>query len=71
MRKLAHDEPEQCIIMKQPEDNGGFVYGKFPQQWVRVSPPRKVEMTDEQRAAVAERLRNSRDKNKDIVEQKE
>lgn len=50
MRKLAELRPAECIIIKQPEDNDGFIYSKFPVEWTRVAPPRQVSMTDEQRA---------------------
>lgn len=66
LRKLAHDRPEECIILKQPEENGGFIYAKFPQKWVRVNPPKVVNLTDEQKAARAEALLKARQgKNED------
>lgn len=54
IRKLQHSYPDECIIIKQPEDNGGFIYAKFPQKWAKVRPPRSV--SEAQRAASAERL---------------
>lgn len=57
LRKLAAERPDDCIIMKQPENNSGFIYAKFDQKWVRVRPPRESSMTDEQRKLAAERLR--------------
>lgn len=62
LRKLAHDRPDECVIVKQPEDNGGFIYAKFPQKWVRVNPPKVVNLTDEQKAARAEALLAARKK---------
>lgn len=62
LRKLAHDRPDECVILKQPEDNGGFIYAKFPQKWVRVNPPKVVNLTDEQKAARAEALLAARKK---------
>ena len=56
LRRLAKEHPEECIIMKYPEDNEGFIYGKVPQRWVKISPPRKVNITDERRAELSERL---------------
>lgn len=55
--RLAREHPEDCIILKKPEENDGFIYAKFPQRWVRVRPPQTRDMTDEQKRAVAERLR--------------
>lgn len=34
-----------------------------PKSWIKVSPPRQVNYTDEQRAAMAERLAAARSKN--------
>lgn len=60
IRSLAKQYPDECLILKQPEDNGGFIYSKFPQQWARVNPPRRVNMTDEQRDKCRERLERFR-----------
>jgi len=66
LRKLAEERPDECVILKQPEDNGGFIYAKFPQKWVRVNPPKVVNLTDEQKAARAEALLKARqEKNED------
>ena len=62
LRKLAHERPDECIIIKQPEENDGFIYAKFPQKWVRVNPPKVVNMTDEERAARAAALLAARKK---------
>lgn len=62
LRKLAHERPDECIILKQPEENDGFIYAKFPQKWVRVNPPKVVNMTDEERAARAAALLAARKK---------
>lgn len=62
IRRLAEQYPDKCTILQQPEVNGGHIYAKMPTSWLKVSPPRKVEMTDEQRKAIAERLASSRNK---------
>ena len=62
LRKLAHERPDECIILKQPEENDGFIYAKFPQKWVRVNPPKVANMTDEERAARAAALLAARKK---------
>lgn len=48
--------------MKNLEENGGFIYVKFPQRWIWVRPPVIRNMTDEQKHAVAERLASYRRK---------
>ena len=55
---LANDHPDECIIIKHPQDNDGFIYAKFPQKWARIAPPR--HMSDEQKAIAGERLRRFR-----------
>lgn len=61
IRKLATQYPNECVILQQPETNGGFIYAKVPTSWLRVRPPRKVEMTEERRIAAAERLQKARE----------
>ena len=56
LRKLSVSRPYECIIIKQPEDNDGFIYVKFPQKWVRVKPPNQVIITDEERARRRENI---------------
>lgn len=62
LRKLAAQKPDECIVMKQPEDNGGFIYAKFPQKWVRVRPTKEVVMTDEKREILRKNLQEIRAK---------
>lgn len=62
LTRLAKEKPDECIILKKPEDNGGFIYAKFPQKWVRVNPPKVVNLTDEERAARAAALLKARQK---------
>lgn len=61
LRKLAAEHPDDCIILEQPETNGGFICGKFPQKWVKVRPPRQIVMDEEKRANLVENLRVWRD----------
>ena len=60
IRKLAAKYPDECIIIKQPGDNGGFIYCKFPQKWARVNPPKQVVLSDEERADLGKKLRQYR-----------
>lgn len=62
LRKLHEQRPED--FQRYVENEDGSVYAKVPVKWVKISPPRHVEMTDERRTASAERLRKYReDKN--------
>lgn len=58
--RLAREHSEDCIILKKPEENDGFIYAKFLQRWVRVKPPQTRIMTEEQKRATAERLAQGR-----------
>ena len=61
IRKLAEQKPDDCIIIKQPEQNEGFIYAKFPQKWVRVRPPKEIVMTDEKREILRKNLQEIRE----------
>lgn len=56
LRKLAEKHPEEVICMAENTD--GSVYYHVPVGYVQIRPPRKINMSDEQRAALAERMRN-------------
>ena len=60
--KYAESHPDSVRIKCRPEDNFGELVADIPKNWLKVSPPRKREMTEEQRAAIAERLHSARNK---------
>ena len=64
IHKLATERPGECVIIKEPDDNGGHIYCKFPQKWARVQPPRQVVITDEQRANLRKNLELYRESKK-------
>lgn len=57
IRKLAQQYPSDCVILKQPEDNDGCIYCKLPPKWLRIQPPSKTGMSEEQRQASRERMK--------------
>lgn len=59
VRKLKEQHPEQVTIIKQPEQNDGCIYATVPIKWVRVNPPKVMNLTDEQRKQIGERLARS------------
>lgn len=62
LQKLSKNRPEECVILKKPEDNDGYIYVKFPQRWIKVRPPREGRpMTDEHKAAVMQALSKYRE----------
>ena len=56
--RLAENKPGEVQILHYPQDNDGCLYCKMPSNWLRITPPTKRELTDEQRAAAVERLKN-------------
>ena len=59
MRKLFIRDPLPFHKMK---DMGDSILCEVPRNWVKISPPRRVNLTDEQREASVERLRIAREK---------
>ena len=61
MRKLKELHPDEVDIAK---DGGNYILAHFPAKWVHINPPRKITLTDEQRQALAERLKEARENRK-------
>lgn len=55
--KLAEAHPQEVTIKKRPEENDGCIYATMPATWLKISPPAKKDLTDEQRQELAERAR--------------
>ena len=60
--KLAQQFPDSVEIISRNED--GSLFAHVPVKWVKVSAPRRVEMSEERKAAASERLREYRAKQK-------
>lgn len=58
LNKLIGVNPDISVLRKGDEWTEYIV----PKSWIKVSPPRQVNYTDEQRAAMAERLAAARNK---------
>lgn len=58
--KLKESYPNEVDIREYPETNNGYILAHIPKSWMKVSPPRQVNMTDEQRTAAAERMAAAR-----------
>ena len=57
LNKLAEQYPGDVKIVAVNREG---MYYKVPWRWISIRPPRKMNLTDEQRAALAERLHSSR-----------
>ena len=54
--RLAEEYPDDVEIRREPDENGGFLVAKIPVKWVKITPPRRLELTDEQKEELRERL---------------
>lgn len=57
---LSKTHPDEVKIIYTPEQNHGALYAYVPKTWFKLSPPKKMSLTDEQRAAAAERMSKAR-----------
>lgn len=58
IKKLAEERPDECQITDENPD--GSIVAHFPVSWVKIAPPREVNLTEEQKTVLAERLRSAR-----------
>ena len=58
LAKLCEQSPDECVCVVCNED-GSVVYS-VPEKWVSVRVPRKINMTDERRQELVERMKNMR-----------
>lgn len=54
--RLAEEYPDDVEIRREPDENGGFLVAKIPAKWVKITPPRRLELTDEQKEELMARL---------------
>lgn len=57
--KLAESHPDDIQILKHPDENDGCLYAIIPKKWVKVTPPRTRELTEEQLAELRERMKKA------------
>ena len=65
IQKLQAEHPDEVQIVHKPEDNGGMIYAHIPKRYLKISPPRQMNYTEEQKVAMAERLMAAREKKGD------
>ena len=58
LNKLAQERSD-ITIKRQDDECTTYI---VPKSWIKVSPPRQVNYTDEQKAAMAERLAAARER---------
>lgn len=60
--RLYGQHPDEVKIIYYPEDNHGVLIATVPKSYMKISPPRQVNYTEEQKVAMAERLAAAREK---------
>lgn len=58
--RFKEQRPDDITIIRLPENNDGCLYCKMPANWLKISPPAKRNLTDEQRKEIGQRLQNCR-----------
>ena len=59
VRRLKEQYPDEVRIIAEPEENDGCIYCEMPTAWFTIRVPKKMNLTDEQRKKIAERLNNA------------
>lgn len=54
--KIADEHRDEVEILAIPEENDGCLYLKCPADWLKITPPRHLNLTDDQRVARLARL---------------
>lgn len=62
--KLQQEHPNDVEIKYLPENNDGTILAHVPKNWLKISPPRQVNMTEERKAQLAEHLKIARQNKK-------
>lgn len=56
--RFKQQKPDDVKIIAMPENNDGCLYCTVPAKWLKITPPVKRELSDEQRAEMANRMKN-------------
>jgi len=56
VRRMKEQYPDQVEILKQPEENDGCIYARLPAEWMRMQPKRVVELSEEEKQVLRDRL---------------
>ena len=62
IRKLHQQNPDEVIILRQPETNDGCIYCKLPAYYLKLQPKKKVTMSEERKAKLRIQLEKARKK---------
>ena len=54
--KMHEQYPDDIEIVCSADDNYGMIMAHVPKSWLKISPPKKINLTDEQKAAMKEQI---------------
>jgi len=60
IHKLKEQYPDDVKILAEPDVNDGCIYCKLPTSWLKIQPKRKVELSEERKDVLRERLARMR-----------
>lgn len=66
--KLAKEYPDEVDIRVSPDNNHGYLVAHLPKKWVKISPPKKQEWSEEQRQAKREWMTALRQKQLNAID---
>jgi len=56
IHKLKEQFPDDVHIIWEPHENDGCIYCQLPTSWLKIQPKRKVELSEEEKDVLRERL---------------
>lgn len=68
IQRLAAEHPDEVVIRYEPETNYGYLVAEVPSNWFVIRPPKKVNLSEEQKDALRERMAVARSKRFDAEE---
>ena len=60
IHKLKEQFPDDVHIIWEPYENDGCIYCQLPASWLKIQPKRKVELSEEKKDVLRERLARMR-----------
>lgn len=55
MKTLMEKYPNDVEVIGEPDENDGCLYVKIPREWFKISPPKQLNISDEERQKRKER----------------
>ena len=55
LKKLAEERPEECSLAKVTHNNLAYDF-TVPKSWIKITPPKRMQLTQEQRQELSARM---------------